>query len=275
MSVSDDIDNLFKRFGGDPDRYQEVARDDAVKHATSRWPLLAAVDIAHPGQVPGAGQPASRTASTQAKSPVQVAGVPAANVAIAGAATRDRTTFGMSSTPPTSDTPREPLFARVHRHATMPPPVEPSRPASTRFSAARDERAAASANEVAPPGPPREETSRTSVMSAAHATTMPPGVPAAAAAAAAVPAATPTRDESRQSQVRILTDRKQTFARAPAPGAAPAQSQSQSSPRAASNGSILSGMFAAPAPEPSAQPGSRELSSVFTRLAGTPGSGRP
>jgi len=265
MSVSDDIGNLFQRFGGDPNRYQEVSRDDEAQHAAARWPLLSALDIAHPGPVPGAGQPLPGTAAAQVKSTVQtVAGAPAANAPLAGAAARERAT---------SDLPREPLFARGHRHATMPPPVEPARPASARFSAAREVGVAAgeSENPAAPPNAAREEPVRAPVASVPQATTaLPPVVPLAAA-----PAAIPTRltrDESRPPQVGILTDRKQTFAQAPAPGAAPAQPQPV--PRAAAGGSILSGMFAAPAPEPSAQPASRELASVFTRLAGTPGNDR-
>ncbi|HEY4350573.1 MAG TPA: cellulose biosynthesis protein BcsP, partial [Paraburkholderia sp.] len=72
MSVSDDIGNLFQRFGGNPDRYQEVARDDEAKHAASRWPLLSALDIAHPEQVPGAGRPAPAMSPVQPLSAVPV-----------------------------------------------------------------------------------------------------------------------------------------------------------------------------------------------------------
>jgi hypothetical protein len=57
MVVSDDIGNLFQRFGGDADGYQEFARDDDAKHAASRWPLVAALDISHAEPVSGARRP--------------------------------------------------------------------------------------------------------------------------------------------------------------------------------------------------------------------------
>ena len=66
MSVADDVGNLFRRFGGDAGQYQEVARDDDAKHAALRWPLLNALDIAHPEPVPGAGRAAPSAASPDA-----------------------------------------------------------------------------------------------------------------------------------------------------------------------------------------------------------------
>ncbi|CAB3751974.1 cellulose biosynthesis protein BcsP [Paraburkholderia humisilvae] len=264
MSVSDDIGNLFQRFGGDPDRYQEVSRDDDVKYAASRWPLLTALDIAHPAPVPGAGQPLSRPSavqakSAQAKSSTQpLAGAPAANAPTAGAVAANRATLDAS---------RGPFFARGHLFATTPPPVEPARAASARFSTARDARAAASGTEAAS-GSVRAGTVPASMTSA------PQGGPSPAAPITDVPAtAAPIRDESRQLQPGILTGRKQTFAQAPGPGAVPA-AQPQPAPRAAATDSILSGMFAIAAREPSAQPAPRELASVFARLAGVPGADR-
>lgn len=44
MTDSDDIANLFKHFGGQPDQYREIARSNDAKLSRARWPLLAAVE---------------------------------------------------------------------------------------------------------------------------------------------------------------------------------------------------------------------------------------
>ncbi|TKC81478.1 hypothetical protein FAZ69_28065 [Trinickia terrae] len=94
MSVSDDIGNLFKKFGGNADAYQEVARDDDSQIARARWPLLATLDVEQHQSVPTV---TLRSAAT----PVQIkAPPPAAN-----------------TVRPAS---RLPLFGRAHRHATHP-----------------------------------------------------------------------------------------------------------------------------------------------------------
>ncbi|QCP53720.1 hypothetical protein FAZ95_32425 [Trinickia violacea] len=98
MSVSDDIGNLFRKFGGNADAYQEVARDDEAKISRARWPLLASLDVEAHQDVPTVSV---RTASAagQIKS-VQPA---AAN--------------------PVRPASKLPLFARGHRHATTPIPA--------------------------------------------------------------------------------------------------------------------------------------------------------
>lgn len=40
---SDDIANLFRQFGGAPDSYKELGRDNVVRQSRERWPLLANV----------------------------------------------------------------------------------------------------------------------------------------------------------------------------------------------------------------------------------------
>lgn len=42
MSASNDIRSLFKQFGGQPEQYQEFARDDSGRGSSVRWPLLSA-----------------------------------------------------------------------------------------------------------------------------------------------------------------------------------------------------------------------------------------
>jgi hypothetical protein len=350
MSVSDDIGNLFQRFGGNPDRYQEVARDDDAKHAASRWPLLSAVDIAQPEQVPGAGRPAPAMSAVQALStapaarPVgggvfgssvqpgateasdeaklasnvrsAAAGPTAANTPAAASAEDGNVTLD----PVTSALPRSPLFARGHRHAMMPPPVDAARQAASRFSPPPQAAAAASDAEatarqpaqpiasiaavVAPASPATLRTSATAAATAAAATPTVFAAPAASTVSAADPRAAndATREAARQPHTGFFVNRKQTFAPAPITGATETvrasaqteaqrrtqttaqpqpqpqsrpnplpQSQPQPAPQASSQRSILSGLFAAqPAhePAPSPQPGTRDLTTVFARLAG-------
>src|SRR5262245_40258646 len=108
MSVSDDVGNLFRRFGGDAGQYQEVARDDEAKQAALRWPLLNALDIAHARPVPDAGRPVTAAAPVQRAEPA----------ASSSAAQSEASAAAEPAAPA-----RLPLFARGHRHATMPPPV--------------------------------------------------------------------------------------------------------------------------------------------------------
>lgn len=39
----DDIDGLYQSFGGDPDSFRELARDEEARAAAQRWPLLASM----------------------------------------------------------------------------------------------------------------------------------------------------------------------------------------------------------------------------------------
>lgn len=43
MSSSDDIKNLFSRFGGRPERYRELEREHEARDSEARWPLLSAI----------------------------------------------------------------------------------------------------------------------------------------------------------------------------------------------------------------------------------------
>ncbi|WP_269509706.1 cellulose biosynthesis protein BcsP [Burkholderia sp. IMCC1007] len=45
MSTSRDIESLFKRFGGDAGRYQEVRAEADADAARARWPLLDGVEL--------------------------------------------------------------------------------------------------------------------------------------------------------------------------------------------------------------------------------------
>lgn len=42
-SVNDDIQNLFRKFGGDPESYREIKRDVRDERALHSWPIIAAM----------------------------------------------------------------------------------------------------------------------------------------------------------------------------------------------------------------------------------------
>jgi hypothetical protein len=259
MSVSDDVGNLFRRFGGDAGQYQEVTRDDDAKHAALRWPLLNALDIAHVGPVPDAGRPASPAARVEPAA--QASPAPAAQPADTVA-----TPAGSESTGPA----RPPLFARGHRHASMPPPVAPAQMGANRFSAPPNVAAAADRTNAAANAPS---------MSAAPAAQTPASVPPASTVAAAPstpPASPASRDAAPQREVQAAQAapffaQRQTFARAPFEN--PAVEAARARPPATAQqqgGSILSGLFggtSASQPEAPANAPSKDLSSLFARLS--------
>ncbi|WP_109482817.1 cellulose biosynthesis protein BcsP [Paraburkholderia sp. C35] len=282
MSVSDDVGNLFRRFGGDAGQYQEVTRDDDAKHAALRWPLLNALDIAHPEPVPDASRPAPKTASAArveptAQTAMQAAPAPAAQPA---------------ATPDATGPSRPPLFARGHRHASMPPPVTPAAPmGASRFSpppavAPAADRVTAAANaptmsaaSVAPVAPTAQTAPAASAPPAADMpTSVAPATtvvqtPSAPLASSAPREALPQRPRQVTQAAPFLADR-QTFARTPfsqpvterpsaMPSARPATSAQQ-------GGSILSGLFGggnAARGQASGTAPSKDLSSLFARLS--------
>ncbi|APR39497.1 cellulose biosynthesis protein BcsP [Paraburkholderia sp. SOS3] len=292
MSVSDDIGNLFQRFGGNPDRYQEVARDDDAKHAASRWPLLSALDIAQPERVPGAGRPAPAKSAVPAQDVKAATAVSAANAtSTAMAAEEDDVTRD----PVTSASPRLPLFARSHRHATMPPPVDAARQAASRFSSAPRAAATSGDAQSASDRHAQAAVGLTAAVAPADPSTLPASAASTAPAASASgsrAASDATREISREPDASLFANRKQTFARTPItrdatdvrmPARAeaeprlqtPAPSPLQSQPHAASPAprSILSGLFSTPPlqePVPATQADTRDLATVFARLAAAP-----
>lgn len=76
MTDSDDIANLFKHFGGQPDQYREIARSNDAKMSRARWPLLTAVEATQASDAPpvqqhlrGAPQPESASPTSLATPP--------------------------------------------------------------------------------------------------------------------------------------------------------------------------------------------------------------
>lgn len=65
MSGANDIANLFARFGGKPEHYQEIARADQARDSEARWPLLSSIgaQAAHPPSVQQ-GQPRPATGAS-------------------------------------------------------------------------------------------------------------------------------------------------------------------------------------------------------------------
>ncbi|MGU4701477.1 hypothetical protein K6L09_32915 [Burkholderia cepacia] len=60
MSTSRDIESLFKRFGGDAGRYQEVRAEADAEAARARWPLLGGVELRE-SERESQGQPGARS----------------------------------------------------------------------------------------------------------------------------------------------------------------------------------------------------------------------
>jgi len=64
MTASEDVKTLFRRFGGEPDSYQEVGKERAVGQALGKWAMLGQVDINHPQSVSSVRR-AVKTADTR------------------------------------------------------------------------------------------------------------------------------------------------------------------------------------------------------------------
>ena len=249
MSVSDDVGNLFRRFGGDAGQYQEVARDDEAKQAALRWPLLNALDIAHAGPVPDAGRPVTAAAPVHRAEP---------------AASSSAAQSEASAAEPAAPT-RLPLFARGHRHATMPPPVASAQPGANRFSPPPT---------VAPS--PERNSAAANAPSMSAATAASSAATAASSTATAVAAPTPVvpQHDAQAIPAPPFLSKRQTFASSPfnnpvpeSPRAAP------STPAQQQGGSILSGLFGSkPAAQSTASAAapSKDLSALFARLSGAP-----
>ena len=52
MQKTNDIATLFQQFGGSPDSYQEISRQQHSQAARTRWPLLAKIDGVGPEVIP-------------------------------------------------------------------------------------------------------------------------------------------------------------------------------------------------------------------------------
>lgn len=81
MSQSNDLSKLFDRFGGDPEGYREIVREEGASEARGRWPLLAAMQADR-----GVGAPPVRQTQLTRPEPAPVATSPFAAGPIVAAA---------------------------------------------------------------------------------------------------------------------------------------------------------------------------------------------
>lgn len=56
MTTSEDVKTLFRRFGGQPETYQEVVREDLAEHSLGKWPMLGQVNLQKIELIPAAKQ---------------------------------------------------------------------------------------------------------------------------------------------------------------------------------------------------------------------------
>ncbi|GAA5235280.1 hypothetical protein FOZ76_05380 [Verticiella sediminum] len=93
MPSSDDINNLFARFGGRPENYHEIERADEARESESRWPLLSALNSrgarpaasgAQQRTEPSLGLPPTMSDPTRAEAVQAAAAAPAAVPATPG-----------------------------------------------------------------------------------------------------------------------------------------------------------------------------------------------
>lgn len=54
MSSSEDVKTLFRRFGGQPDTYQEVVRESQTLQSLNKWTMLGQVELNQPQTIPSA-----------------------------------------------------------------------------------------------------------------------------------------------------------------------------------------------------------------------------
>ncbi|MGI4859277.1 MAG: cellulose biosynthesis protein BcsP [Janthinobacterium lividum] len=52
MTTSEDVSNLFRKFGGNAEQYQELSREGQAEESKARWPLLASLRLAEHAAAP-------------------------------------------------------------------------------------------------------------------------------------------------------------------------------------------------------------------------------
>lgn len=52
MTTSEDVSNLFRKFGGQAEQYQELSREGQAEESKARWPLLASLRLAEHAVAP-------------------------------------------------------------------------------------------------------------------------------------------------------------------------------------------------------------------------------
>lgn len=146
MSETNDISRLFSRFGGHPDQYQEIGRDNLARSSEARWPLLASVarqtatmqavhDMgpaapATEDAAPAAAIPRAFGESLDPRPLAQVHPITNEHVTVPGS-TEHGTAEARSNVPLAQFIPPRRRMSPPRAHAaptSMPPPVQSSRP---------------------------------------------------------------------------------------------------------------------------------------------------
>jgi hypothetical protein len=84
MSNSEDVKTLFRRFGGQPETYQEVVRERQAETSLGKWAMLGQVDLEHVQAIPSAHrviQTAATRPYSESLAEAMLEPVPAARVA--------------------------------------------------------------------------------------------------------------------------------------------------------------------------------------------------
>ncbi|MFZ2990479.1 cellulose biosynthesis protein BcsP [Ideonella sp.] len=69
---SEDIKNLFNRFGSRSGKYREIVREDQTTASIERWPLLSTLDVGEVRDIPGVTLAAAPAALRSAPAPAPV-----------------------------------------------------------------------------------------------------------------------------------------------------------------------------------------------------------
>jgi hypothetical protein len=142
MNTSDDIANLFQKFGGATHSYQELSAKQAQQRSAERWPLVSALQESRVGEVesvqrhkPAAVKAPSASAEIQLPAPPEAlrhpavgkpsAEMPASNVAQEAEPHRSHATARAQQAPIASLASRSPLAGLAGLGAPAAPAAEP------------------------------------------------------------------------------------------------------------------------------------------------------
>jgi hypothetical protein len=121
MSQSSDVENLFRRFGGNAADYQEVGREDGAEVARRRWPLLGSLTQTTRGAVPPLAEQPMRPSPILAKAPAGAATTTATDGASPAPISTD-STDRIDTAEPAERSPLAGLFGTPSASAARPIP---------------------------------------------------------------------------------------------------------------------------------------------------------
>lgn len=121
MTTSEDVKTLFRRFGGQPETYQEVVREDLAEHSLGKWPMLGQVNLQKIDVIPAAKQKITTVATRPYSESLAVA--QAGQQAVAEYVASHRFAEASREAPPPA------AFAPSRQELRRPPYAEAIRPA--------------------------------------------------------------------------------------------------------------------------------------------------